>query len=273
VRTDATSRRVIKTAIQHRELIWNLVVRELKVRYHDSALGLLWTLLIPLFMAAIYIVFLQILGGRNVPVSEIIIGVFAWQFTVSSVNSGLSAITGNVNLVKKVALPRFVLPLSATLANLVNYLLSLIIQFPVVFAVMAMHDQPVSGQLWAFPLIIVFQLVFNLGLAFLLSGAVVYFRDLQHITGVLLSAWFFVSPVMYTLDFVRHFAESHPSLSALFMLNPLAVIITAYRSVSIAGLSMPLDWPTWVAWALVIGVFFAGWASFQRLQKDFADLL
>lgn len=264
---------MIKASFQHRELIWNLVARELKVRYHGSALGFLWTLLVPLFMAAIYIVFLRILGGRDVPVPEIIIGVFAWQFTVSSVNGGLSAITGNVNLVKKVALPRFVLPLAATLANLVNYLLSLLVQFPVVFAVMAMNHEPVSGQLWAFPLIIVFHLVFNLGLAFLLAGSVVHFRDLQHITGVLLSAWFFVSPVMYTLDFVGHFAERHPSLGTLFMLNPLAVIITAYRSVSIAGVSMPLGWPVWVSVALAIGLFFAGHALFQRLQKDFADLL
>jgi ABC-type polysaccharide/polyol phosphate export permease len=102
---------------------------------------------------------------------------------------------------------------------------------------------------------------------------VVYFRDLQHITGVILSAWFFVSPVMYDLKFVQHFMENHPSLSSLFMLNPMAVIVTAYRAASISGVSMPMGWPTWTAVAMIAGVYFAGFALFQRLQKNFADLL
>ena len=270
---DATSRAVIKTVIQHRELIWNLVSRDLKIRYRGSALGFLWTVLIPLFMAGIYVVFLHMLGGRGVPIADVIIGVFAWQFTVQCVNSGLGAITGNVNLVKKVFFPRMILPLAVTLANLVNYLLSLVVQFPVVFVLMAMRHEPVSGQLWAFPLIVALQLVFNLGLAFLMAGINVYFRDLQHLVGVLLSAWFFVTPVMYNLSFVEHFAAKHPQAASLFMLNPMAVIITAYRAVSIAGVSMPLDWPVWVALAISVGIFFAGYAVFQRLQKNFADML
>ena len=270
---DATSRRVIQTVIRHRELVWNLVSREVKVRYHGSILGLLWTLLIPLFMAGIYIVFLRVLGGSSVPVAEIIIGVFAWQFTIQSVNGGLGAILNNANLVKKVSLPREVLPASNTLANLATYLLSLLVQFPVVFVLMAKSGQPVSGQLWAFPLIIALQLVFNLGLALLLSSAVVYFRDLNHLAGVFTSAWFFVSPVMYTLAFVEPFAKSHPILNDLFMLNPMAVIITAYRSVCIAGVAMPLGWATWTAVGIIFATYFGGRALFTRLQKNFADLL
>lgn len=264
---------MIQETIKHRELIWNLVSRELKVRYHGAALGFAWTLLVPLFMAGIYVVFLQLLGGRSVPVAEIIIGVFAWQFTTQCVTSGQSAITGNVNLVKKVFFPRFILPLAATLANLVNFLLSLLIQFPVVFIMMRMHDQPFSGQLWAFPLIIVLQFVFNLGLTLLISGAVVYFRDLQHIIGVLLSAWFFVSPVMYNLEFVRHFAAAHPTAASLYMLNPMSVVITAYRAVSIPGVALPMEWPSWVALGVCVGMFFAGKTVFERLQKNFADML
>jgi ABC-type polysaccharide/polyol phosphate export permease len=272
-RADATSRRVIKTVIQHRELIGNLVARELKVRYRGSALGFLWTVLVPLFMAAIYVVFLQLLGGRSVPVSAIIIGVFAWQFTTQCVQSGLTSITGSVNLVKKVALPRLVLPVASTLAALVSYLLTLVVQFPALFIIMAMNHQPVSGQIWIFPAIIAFQLVFNLGLALLVASVNVYFRDLQHIVGVLLSAWFFVSPVMYDLSFVQHFADKYPTATALFMLNPMSVIITAYRAVSIAGVSMPLTWPTWAAIAISIATYFIGLGVFRRLQKDFADLL
>ena len=83
-----------------RELLVNLVARELKSRYKGSVLGFLWTVLTPLFMAAVYVFFLRLLIGRGVPLEGIIIGVFAWQFTVQSVNSGLVSITGNSNLVK-----------------------------------------------------------------------------------------------------------------------------------------------------------------------------
>lgn len=264
---------MIRDIIKHRELIWNLVSRELKVRYHGAALGFAWTLLVPLFMAGIYVVFLRLLGGRSVPVAEIIIGVFAWQFTTQCVTSAQSAITGNVNLVKKVFFPRFILPLAATLANLVNFLLSLVIQFPAVFIMMKMQGQPVSGQLWAFPLIVVLQFVFNFGLTLLLSGAVVYFRDLQHIIGVMLSAWFFVSPVMYNLDFVHQFAAKHPMAAELYMLNPMSVIITAYRAVSMAGVALPTGWATWTALGLCFAIFAAGHASFKKLQRNFADML
>lgn len=262
-----------KVILQYRELIWNLAVRELKIRYRGSVLGFLWTVLIPLFMAAIYIVFLRLLGGRDVPLAEVIIGVFAWQFTVQCVNSGLGSITGNVNLVKKVFFPRVILPLSATLANLVNYLLTLIVQFPVVAVMMYLDHQPVSGQLWAFPLVVAFHLCFNLGLAMLMASINVYLRDLQHLVGVLLSAWFFVTPVMYNLSFVEHFADKYPVATSLFMLNPLAVIITAYRAVTLAGVSVPMTWPTWTAIAISIALFFGGHATFKRLQRNFADLL
>lgn len=264
---------MLKTVLQHRELIRNLVAREMKSRYRDSALGFLWTVLVPLFMAAIYLVFLELLGGRSVPISEVIVGVFAWQFTTQCVQNGLHAITGNANLVKKVAVPRVLLPVSSTVSALVNYLLTLVVQFPVIFVVMAMHHEPVSGQLWAFPLIVLFQFVFNLGLALLVAGIQVYFRDLQYIVGVGLSAWFFVSPIMYNLSFVERFTEKYPTLSTLFMLNPMAVIVTAYRSVTIAGVTMPMGWPTWTSIALCLALFFVGQALFQRLQRNFADVI
>ncbi|HEY8240890.1 MAG TPA: ABC transporter permease, partial [Kiritimatiellia bacterium] len=123
---------LIKVLRERRELVRNLVTRELKIRYRGSVLGFLWTLLIPLFMAGIYVVFLRMIAGRGVPIADIIIGVFAWQFTVQCVNGGLNAITGNVNLVKKVYFPRVILVVAQVIANTANYLLSLAVQVPAV---------------------------------------------------------------------------------------------------------------------------------------------
>ena len=256
-----------------RELLANLTSRELKLRYRGSVLGFLWSVLIPLFMALIYVFFLRILGGRGVPLADIIIGVFAWQFTVQCVNSGLFAITGNTNLVKKVFFPRVILPLSSALANLITYLLSLIVQFAFVAILFHRAGHTFSPWLVAFPAVVALQLAFNLALTLLLAATNVYVRDMQHLVGVGLTAWFFVSPVMYNLSFVEHFAEKHPWALDLFMLNPMAVIVTAYRAVITPGLSFPWSPAVGVSIAMVGLLLVLSYRLFERMQKDFADLL
>ena len=264
---------VFQTILERRELLANLTARELKIRYRGSVLGFLWSILIPLFMALIYVVFLHLLGGRGVPLADIIIGVFAWQFTVQCVNSGLGSITGNVNLVKKVYFPRLILPLAATLANLVNYLLSLLVQFPLVAVLLVLSGGSFHAGLAALPLVLLFQLLFNLGLALLMAALNVHFRDTQHLVGVLLTAWFFVSPVMYNLDMVAAHAAKYPWLQDLFMINPVAVIVTGYRACIMPGEAVPWGWPVAAAAGLSL-LFLAGaYVLFQRMQKEFADLL
>lgn len=256
-----------------RELLGNLVARDLKSRYKGSALGFLWSLLTPLFMALIYLFFLRLLAGRGVPMEEIIIGVFAWQFTVQSVQSGMSCITGHSNLVKKVFFPRLVLPTASTLANLVNFLLSLIVQFVLLFVLMSMRGAAPSAAAWALPLVILLHTLFNLSLALLLAAANVFFRDTQHLVGLFLSAWFFVSPVMYNLSFMNAFATDRPWLMHLYMLNPLAGILTAYRALILPGVFFP--WSAWSVAGLLwpLALFVLSVAVFQRAQRNFSDLL
>lgn len=253
-------------------MLTNLIGRELKSRYKDSALGFLWSILTPLFMACIYVFFLRLLA-RGVPMETIIIGVFAWQFTSLSVNSGLSAITGNANLVKKVFFPRIILPTAATLANLVNYVLSLIVQLALVAVLLGLREQTMSLWVLAMPALILYHTLFNLSLAYLLSAINVYFRDAQHLVGVLLSAWFFATPAMYDLSFVQAFAEKHPWVLDFYMLNPMAVIITGYRALTLPGVDFP-----WSACALAgglipVGMLAVSYFVFQRMQRNFADML
>lgn len=256
-----------------RELLWNLTQRELKLRYRGSVLGFLWSILIPLFMAVIYVIFLRLLGGRGVPLTDIIIGVFAWQFTVQCVNGGLFCISGNSNLVKKVYFPRLILPLSSTLANLVTYLLSLLVQFPFLAALYHFMGGSFSPWMVLLPAVILLHFLFNLALTLFLAAINVYVRDAQHLVGILLSAWFFVSPVMYNLSFVNRVAEHHPWVPHLFLLNPLTVILTAYRAVISTGVTFPWEPASMVAIAIILGLTVASWILFQKLQKDFADKL
>lgn len=263
----------IRAIAERRELLGNLVARELKIRYRGSALGFLWSVLIPLFMAMIYVVFLRLMGGRSVPLADIIIGVFAWQFTVQCVNSGLSSITGSANLVKKVYFPRVILPLSATIANLITYAMSLLVQFPLVAILFHLSGASFTPWLALLPAVMLLHVVFNLALALLLAGLNVYVRDAQHLVGILLSAWFFVSPVMYNLGFVDRVAAEHPWVPHLFLLNPLTVIITGYRATITAGTPFPWEAASVASIALILLVFAASYRLFQRLEKDFADML
>lgn len=264
----------IQTSIlDRRELIGNLVARDLKQRYKGSILGFLWSLLTPLFMAVIYVVFLRLLAGRGVPIEEIIIGVFAWQFTMQCVTGGMTCITGNSNLVKKVMFPRVILPLVNVLANLVNFLLSLVVQFALILILLHLSGDALRGTTALVPAVILYHTLFNLALALLVSAVNVYFRDTQHLVNVLLSAWFFMSPVMYNLAFASGIAAKWPLLTHLYMLNPMAGIITAYRALILPGVDFP--WSVWTLGGLLIPVLLLIGAGllFKRLQLYFADML
>jgi len=254
-------------------MLLNLTKRELTIRYRGSVLGFLWTVLIPLFMAGIYIAFLRLLAGRGVPLAEIIIGVFAWQYTVQCVNSGLHSITGNVNLVKKVAVPRFIMPLAATLANTTNYLLSMLVQIPLVALLLHLQGQALGPWALAFPVVLAVHLMFNLGLALTMAASNVYFRDTEHLVNVGLTAFFFVSPVMYNLTFVERMTPSYPWLMDVYLLNPVAVIFSGYRALMLPDAAFPWTASALVALAACPLMLLAAYVLFQRAQRNFADLL
>lgn len=265
----------LKTILTYRELIWNLVVRDLKGRYKGSVLGFLWTVLTPLFMALIYIFFLRLIAGRGVPIQneDIIVGVFAWQFTVQCISTGMGCISGSANLVKKVFFPRILLPLSITLSALINFLLMLVVQFIVVGILLARSGEMLSVWTWALPLIIIYHFLFNFSVVLLVSAANVYFRDTQHVVNLLLSAWFFMSPVMYTLGLVQVMTAGAPRLQQVYLLNPLAVIITGYRSLQLPATEFPWSNAALLGWIWPAFLLFAAYVIFQRAQKNFSDML
>ncbi len=264
---------LLRTILDRRDLLVNLTARDLKQRYKGSVLGFLWSILTPLFMAIIYVFFLRLLAGRGVPMEDIIIGVFAWQFTMQCVNGGMTCITGNSNLVKKVAFPRIILPTVTVLAALINYLLSLAVQYALVAVLLAIKGESLSAWTALAPVVILYHTLFNLALALLVSSVNVYFRDTQHLVGVLLSAWFFLSPVMYNLSFAENLAARWPIAFDLYLLNPMAVIITAYRTLSLPSALFPWSATAVIGFALPLLLFAFSYVLFQRLQRNFADLL
>lgn len=264
--------RILKILYQFRELLMNLVLRDLRSRYRGSILGLLWTVLTPLFMAFIYIFFLRLLRVR-IAHEQLIIGVFAWQFTVQAIQSGMSCITGNSNLVKKIYFPRMIIPLSVTIAALINYLLMLLVQFAIVAILLHRGGETLSLWSLGLPILIAYHFLFSFAMALLVSAANVYFRDTQHLIGLFLSAWFFVSPIMYPLSMIENLAGDATWITSLYMLNPLSVIVTAYRAMQISSVSFP--WSPWaiagVLWPFLLAA--VAFVVFQRSQRYFSDWL
>lgn len=257
--------------LARKELIQALVGREMKARYKGSSLGVLWSVLTPLFMAAIYAFFFRLLAGRAANPASIIVGVFAWQFTANCVHAGMACISGNANLVKRVSFPRLILPVSVTIAGLIDYLISLLVQVVVVGVLLTLQNQAFSWNLIWLPVFLLWHAWLNVGIAMLLGAMNVYFRDTQHLVGVFLSALFFLSPAMYDLGFVERMAEGRPWLMNVYMLNPLAGIFTGYRLAFLPDTIWPNHFWTWIGLSIPLVLTPVAALIFRRLQKDFAD--
>jgi len=262
---------VAMLSLYRKELITSLVSRELTSRYKGSSLGVLWSIITPIFMAIIYAFFFRLIAGVRAPVESIVIGVFAWQFTAVSVSSGMNCITGNANLIKKVAFPRSSLPVAVILAGMIDYLISLIIQVVIVSFFLYQTGAHIPLTVILIPVVLIWHAVFNLSLALILSACNVYFRDTQHLVNVLLSAFFFLSPAMYDLGFVQARVSGHAWVMDAYMLNPLAVIITWYRKLMLPDVGF--EWTITAIIGLLLPVIMLGFSAwlFKRMQRNFAD--
>ncbi|GAB4194534.1 MAG: ABC transporter permease [Roseiflexaceae bacterium] len=216
----------------YRELIRNLVLRDLRVRYKGSALGYLWTQLAPLLMMLVFWFVFSYLQPQPIAMFPVflIVGLLAWNFCNEAVAGGARSVIDNASLIKKVFFPREVLPLVSVLSSLANYLLSL----PMMFLVIAVSQllYPALGELrfsWTFlylPVLLVIQTLFLAGVALFMSALAVFFRDVVHLIGILLQFWFFLTPVVYSLDGLNPLVAQ-----AIRWLNPMASLVDFYREV------------------------------------------
>lgn len=258
--------------IGYRELVRNLVVRDLKVRYKNSVLGILWSLLNPLLMMTVLTVVFTVMTPSNIPNFPVFIlcGLLPWNFFSASMTAATGSIVENASLVKKVYFPREVLPLSVVLSNLVNFLIALI----VLFVMIIIFRVKLTAWVFLLPLIILIQVMFMTGMAFFLSTLNVFYRDTKIIIEVLMMAWFFVTPVFYPIDILPHnYVLRGISIDVwrwMRILNPMASLVAAYRDVLFWGRLVGPDFllRTFVT-ALVI--LAGGYLVFIRYSRVFGE--
>jgi ABC-type polysaccharide/polyol phosphate export permease len=214
--------------VQYRQLVATLVVRELKVRYKRSVLGLLWTMLNPLLLMVVYtVVFATIMRApqRNFAIF-LLSGLLPWLFFSTSVLQGLNSILANQELIRKVRLPQAVFPLSVVGSNLVNFTLSL----APLLLLMAVLRQPFTPALLFLPVGMLILTVFASGVTLLFSTFTVFFRDVRHLTEVLLQMLLYLSPVLYDLQMLGERSEWWFRAFRLFLrLNPVSYLLPLIR--------------------------------------------
>ncbi len=266
---------------QYRYLLRNLIVRDLKARYKNSALGILWSLLNPLLMMTVYtILFTKLIPGsniRNFPVF-VLVGLIPWNFFGGTLISGTVSVVGNAALLKKVYFPRVLLPMTAVFSNLVHFSLALLVLGVLLFVTgvnITIH------ALWV-PVLIATQVIFLLGMGMMLSSLQVFYRDILMILDVLLLAWFFLTPVFYPFE---QLGTSATILGVTFnpavvmrWFNPMASLIDGYRTVlwGTLGSGGPVSMnPAYLlrTLATAVLVFLVGYTIFSRAEHLFGEKL
>ncbi len=250
---------------RYREMPINMVRRELRGKYKGSILGFLWTFINPLLQLVVYtIVFSNIMrmGVSNYEIF-LFVALIPWMFFSTSVLSGAGSIIYNQSLVTKIYFPREILPLSVVTSNFINMIYCSVI----VLAVVLFYHMNLNLEVWfMLPVIAFIEYILVIGIVLIVSALTVYFRDLEHILGIIIMAWQFLTPVMYPESFV-------PSqYQAILYLNPMTPIIISFRDVLYYG-KMPVVENLVYAflWSLII--FICGFLLFGKLQKDFAEEL
>ncbi len=260
-----------------RELLSNLVVRDLKVRHRGTFLGMVWSLANPLLTVGLYyVVFKYIVGaipvddlarpdGATVPFAIYFFsGLTLWNFFGGSLTSATGSVVGSSYLLRKVYFPRSILPLSAVLSSLVTFGF----EFAVLLVTVVLFvGLPTVTFLWV-PVLLVVVGILGFGFALLLAAATVFLRDVAHFIGVLLQLWFWSTPIVYSLRFIADRSE----FARLVKLNPMTGAVVSFRNVVLLG--HPPDFRL-LGYSLAFGLVMlaVGYLVFHRCQKLFAEIV
>ena len=217
----------IRDIIAHRELLSNLVRKELKIKYKDSLLGFFWSLARPMFLLVIYYVVFGVFLGAGIPDFAIYLfsGLLAYDLFSTIVGGSTTAIVGNAGLIKKVYFPREILILSVVGAALINFALQMVVMLG---ALLVFQHHFIGTNLFYLPFGLLALVIFSTALGLLLAVANVRLRDVQHLIELVLMFWFWTAPIVYTARQAT-MSLGHRHLAKAYLVNPLVNIVMAFQ--------------------------------------------
>ncbi len=249
---------------RRRDLLWHMTVRHLRGQYKQSVLGYAWAFLNPLtLLLTLSFVFSVLLRfpSQGLPYALfVLVGLLPWMFFANGLSAATDSVSGAMNLVTKVYFPREILPVAAINTKIVDLVFGLII---LAGLMMIYNHPPTETVLWV-PLLFAIQVIFTAGLAFPMAALNVYFHDVRYLVGVVLTMWFYLTPVIYPVEIV-------PSkYQFIFDLNPMAILVNAYRRVILLDDSPAMD-RLLLGLGIAVFTFVIGYFLFKRMEAGFAD--
>lgn len=258
----ADFREMLAEQVHYRELLYQMVKRDLLLRYKQTAMGFGWAIFMPLVNTAVFsVVFTRITKldpGVPYPLFAYC-GLCTWNFFASSLRFSVNSLTSNPNLVSKVYFPREIFPLTATLVSFVDFLISAV----VLVAMMAYYGIVPTSALIFLPVVMLVHIIFTLAIALLLAMSNLFFRDVKYLFEVVLTVWMFMTSVLYPLDTVGG------KLETIMRLNPMTPIIDGYRSVLLFGQAPGVEFAVSACLASVL--LAVSWLVFHRAEFAFAE--
>ena len=256
--------KIIKELYDYREMLSNLVKKDLKVRYKGSVLGFLWTFLNPLLQLIVYTIVFSTIMKVNIDKFYIylFIGLIPWLFFATCIQAGSTSILMNKDLIKKIYFPRIILPISTVNSAFVSVFYSMI----VVILTILVSGIGFSKYVLLLPLAMIMQYILVLGMTFIFSAVGVYFRDLEYIFNIIVMIWFYLTPIVYEIKMIPE------RFRFWFYLNPVTGIINFYRNILYYK-----RMPSFNAFGgiLIYGIIMIiiGYFVFEKLQRNFAEEL
>lgn len=256
--------RELREIFQYTDMIRNLVKRDLRGRYKGSLLGVLWNFVNPLCQILVYIMVFSVIFPSNLEnyYVYLVSGMIPWFFFSESLSQGSGCIVYQADMTKKIYFPREVLPITTVSSRFINMLLS----FVMVFLVVLLSGVGIGKTVIWLPCIMIIEYILTLGLTIMASAITVYFRDIEHIIGVILMAWIWITPIMYSIDTVP------VQFQGMLHLNPMTAIIEAYHSVLYYKTSPNVE-SLLISAGIAICVLVIGMLVFIRLERRFAEEL
>lgn len=251
---------------RYRDLLVLLMMRDIRLRYKQTALGIIWVILQPLVASLIF----AVIFGRfaNLPSSGVaylpfvFVGMLPWNIFSGALQRAGNSLISDAKLITKVYFPRMAIPIASSAAVLVDFAVALVVMVVLLVA----YGIPFSARILLLPLLLVLTLMISIGISLLFSALNVYYRDFMYATPFIIQVWMYASPVVYAADLVPS------AVRPIYALNPMVGVIDGFRWALLNLGEFPA---VTLALSAVIGVilFFAGAFVFQRVESSFADVI
>jgi ABC-type polysaccharide/polyol phosphate export permease len=256
-------REMVSELVEYRDLLFQMTWRDLLIRYKQAVMGFGWAVFMPVTNAVIFSVIFTRVSPLQLDVPYpvyVYAGLVPWNFFASALKFSMTSLTSNSNLLTKIYFPREVLPFSAVLVALVDFLVA----GSVMGILMMYYGIGVSWTLLFLPLIVAVQVMFTAGMALALAMGNLFLRDVKYLSEVVIMVWMFATSVVYPVDRIGG------NLGLLLKFNPMTPIIDAYRSILLRN-ELPAAGPFLFAAGASLAVFVIGWISFHRAEFEFAE--